>query len=155
MEAEDITEVSENLDYLCMSEMVITIIDTTKTKDLLEHILNSAIELDVNEADAWEYESEDWKMVDTILRILVITIPFIILGLTCYQTIKLYKEDMEFEQCLLTQRQIEEENNTWEELQLDTPNNTYECVMEIIDDATCNGFEFKVDNGKIYFREVE
>lgn len=58
MKAEDITTVTHNLDYLCMSDLVITIIDTTKTKDLLEHILNSAIELDINEADAWEYESE-------------------------------------------------------------------------------------------------
>lgn len=94
-------------------------------------------------------------MIDTILRILVLTIPFIILVLECYQVIKTYKEDMEFERCCLTQRQIEQENNSWEELQFDPPNNTYECVMEIIDDATCNGFEFKVDNGKIYFREVE
>ena len=94
-------------------------------------------------------------MIDMILRILVISIPFIILGLTCYQVFKTYKEDMEFEKCMLTQRQIEQENNSWEELTLDPPNNTYECIMEIIDDATCNGFEFKVDTGKIYFREVE
>ena len=27
-------------------------------------------------------------------------------------------------------------------------------VMKIIDDALCYGFEFKVENHKIYFREV-
>ena len=45
------------------------------------------------------------------------------------------------------------ENNSWEEISLDPPNNTIECVEAIIDDALCHGFEFKVDNGKIYFRE--
>lgn len=27
-------------------------------------------------------------------------------------------------------------------------------ALEIIDDATVNGFEFKVEDGEIYFREV-
>ena len=27
-------------------------------------------------------------------------------------------------------------------------------VMKIIDDALCYGFEFKVENHKLYFREV-
>ena len=94
-------------------------------------------------------------MIDTILRILVLAIPFIILILECYQVIKTYIEDMEFERCMLIQRQIEQENNSWEELELEDPNNTIECVEAIMDDAMCYGFEFKADNGKIYFREVE
>ena len=47
------------------------------------------------------------------------------------------------------------ENKSWEELVLDEPNNTIECFEAIVDDALCYGFEFKVDNGKIYFRERE
>ena len=93
-------------------------------------------------------------MIDTILRILVVTLPFIMLGLTCYQVFKAYKEDMEFERWYLTQRQIEHENNTWEEVELEAPNNTIECVEAIMDDAMCYGFEFKADNGKIYYREL-
>ena len=47
------------------------------------------------------------------------------------------------------------EENSWEELVLDEPNNTIECFEAIVDDALCQGFEFKVDNGKVYFRERE
>ena len=54
-----------------------------------------------------------------------------------------------------TQSQIEKENNSWNELELEAPNNTIECVEAIMDDAMCYGFEFKADNGKIYYREVE
>ena len=28
-----------------------------------------------------------------------------------------------------------------------------ECALEIIDDALCYGFEFKVENGKIFYKE--
>lgn len=92
-------------------------------------------------------------MIDTILRVLVILIPVVILTLTSIQVITTYKEDLYFKYCLKTQRMIEQENNSWEELELSEPNNTLECVESIIDDALCYGFEFKVDNGKIYFRE--
>lgn len=27
-------------------------------------------------------------------------------------------------------------------------------TLKIIDDATCHGFEFKVENGEVYFREI-
>lgn len=33
-------------------------------------------------------------------------------------------------------------------------NQTVECAMTIIDDALCNGFEFKVEDGNIYYREA-
>ena len=31
---------------------------------------------------------------------------------------------------------------------------TIDEAMKIIDDATCHGFEFKVENGEVYFREI-
>ena len=54
-----------------------------------------------------------------------------------------------------TRQMIVYENNSWEELVLEEPNNTIECFEAIVDDALCHGFEFKVDNGKVYFRERE
>lgn len=33
-------------------------------------------------------------------------------------------------------------------------NNTLEETLAIIDDALCHGFEFKVENGKLYYREI-
>ena len=42
----------------------------------------------------------------------------------------------------------------WYEIYIDLIGNIKE-VMEIIDDALCHGFEFKVENHKLYFREVE
>ena len=27
-------------------------------------------------------------------------------------------------------------------------------ALKFIDDATCHGFEFKVENGEVYFREI-
>lgn len=68
--------------------------------------------------------------------------------------IKKYKSYYHYIYAKSLQHVIARENSSWELLELDHPNNTYECVMEIIDDATCYGFEFKVDNGKIYFREL-
>ena len=35
------------------------------------------------------------------------------------------------------------------------PNESFDYTMKIIDDALCWGFEFKVENGSIYFREME
>lgn len=32
---------------------------------------------------------------------------------------------------------------------------TIEDILEIIDDALTNGFEFKVENHTLYFREIE
>lgn len=32
---------------------------------------------------------------------------------------------------------------------------TIKVMMEIIDDALANGFEFKVENHMLYFREIE
>lgn len=32
---------------------------------------------------------------------------------------------------------------------------TIKVMMEIIDDALANGFEFKVENHTLYFREIE
>lgn len=31
---------------------------------------------------------------------------------------------------------------------------TIDKALKIIDDATCHGFEFKVENGEVYFREI-
>lgn len=42
----------------------------------------------------------------------------------------------------------------WYELSIGMSDNFTE-VMKIIDDALCCGFEFKVENHKLYFREVE
>ena len=41
----------------------------------------------------------------------------------------------------------------WEEFNTGISDNLAE-VMEIINDALCYGFEFKVENHKLYFREV-
>ena len=41
----------------------------------------------------------------------------------------------------------------WEEFSTGLADNLTE-VMEIINDALCYGFEFKVENHKLYFREV-
>lgn len=41
----------------------------------------------------------------------------------------------------------------WEEINIGLSENFSE-VIKIIDDALCYGFEFKVENHKLYFREV-
>lgn len=41
----------------------------------------------------------------------------------------------------------------WKEFNTELSDNLTE-VMKIIDDALCYGFEFKVENYKLYFREV-
>ena len=41
----------------------------------------------------------------------------------------------------------------WKEFSTGVANSISE-VMYIIDDALCYGFEFKVENHKLYFREV-
>lgn len=41
----------------------------------------------------------------------------------------------------------------WHEFNTRISDNLTE-VMKIIDDALCYGFEFKVENYKLYFREV-
>lgn len=46
-----------------------------------------------------------------------------------------------------------EEKNSWTPFVPFPPNNTIECMMSIIDDATTHGYEFKVENGTVYFRE--
>lgn len=40
----------------------------------------------------------------------------------------------------------------WEEI-IGQPNQTIGEILEIIDDALCFGYEFKVENHKILFRE--
>ena len=44
-------------------------------------------------------------------------------------------------------------DNMWQEFSTGLSDNLTE-VMKIIDDAICYGFEFKVENHKLYFREV-
>lgn len=44
-------------------------------------------------------------------------------------------------------------HNMWQEFNTGISDNITE-VLKIIDDALCYGFEFKVENHKIYFREV-
>ena len=41
----------------------------------------------------------------------------------------------------------------WKEFNIGLTTNIIE-AMKIIDDALCYGFEFKVENHKLYFREV-
>lgn len=41
----------------------------------------------------------------------------------------------------------------WQEFNIGLTTNIIE-AMKIIDDALCHGFEFKVENHKLYFREV-
>lgn len=41
----------------------------------------------------------------------------------------------------------------WEEFKTGISDNLTE-VMKIIEDALCYGFEFKVENHKLYFREI-
>lgn len=43
--------------------------------------------------------------------------------------------------------------NMWQEFNTGISDNLTE-VMKIIEDALCYGFEFKVENHKLYFREV-
>ena len=43
--------------------------------------------------------------------------------------------------------------NMWQEFSIGLTTNISE-VMKIIDDALCYNFEFKVENHKLYFREV-
>ena len=43
--------------------------------------------------------------------------------------------------------------NMWQEFSTDLTTGISE-VMEIIEDLLCYGFEFKVENHKLYFREV-
>ena len=47
---------------------------------------------------------------------------------------------------------IKEENQGWIDI-IFSENIDY--ILSIIDDAECNLFEFKVENHKIYFREIE
>ena len=42
----------------------------------------------------------------------------------------------------------------WEEFKTGLTCNITE-VMKIIDDALCYGYEFKVENYKLYFREIQ
>ena len=52
-----------------------------------------------------------------------------------------------------TNKEIFEQNDMWQEFISGITDNLTE-VMKIIDDALCYGFEFKVENHKLYFREV-
>ena len=52
-----------------------------------------------------------------------------------------------------TNKEIFEQNPMWQEFITGITDNLTE-VMKIIDDALCYGFEFKVENHKLYFREV-
>ena len=52
-----------------------------------------------------------------------------------------------------TNKEIFVQNPMWQEFITGITDNLTE-VMKIIDDALCYGFEFKVENHKLYFREV-
>lgn len=41
----------------------------------------------------------------------------------------------------------------WQEFNIEISDNLTE-VLKIIDDALCYGFEFKVENHKLYFKEL-
>ncbi len=94
-------------------------------------------------------------MTNILLSAFGILLAIFATTLVLYLCINFFIEDYEYIKLINIQRSIKEENNSWTEFDPQYPNNTIECVQEIIDDALCYGFEFKVDNGKIYFREVE
>ena len=94
-------------------------------------------------------------LTTVIVSGIVVSTMEVIESIKLSKEIKKYKSYYHYVYAKSIQYVIARENASWELVELDQPNNTYECVMEIIDDATCNGFEFKVDNGKIYFREIK
>lgn len=93
------------------------------------------------------------EKIITCSIIIVGIIPMIVFDL--WHLIYLTKLEKQIKENNSTKQMIKVENESWEKLELDEPNNSIECVEAIIDDAMCHGFEFKVDNGNIYFREVE
>ena len=92
-------------------------------------------------------------MFTLIFRTVVLILAVFCFGVGLYQCIKAFKEDLEYQKIIKTRKEIQKEIASWEIFEPAEPNNTIECVESIIDDALCYGFEFKVDNGKIYFRE--
>ena len=52
-----------------------------------------------------------------------------------------------------TNKEIFEQNPMWQEFITVEPSDLT-IIMKIVDDALCYGFEFKVENHKLYFREV-
>lgn len=53
----------------------------------------------------------------------------------------------------LTNEITQKEKTMWAEFTL-VQSATIDDYLEIIDDAQCFGFEFKVENGKVFFREI-
>ena len=70
-----------------------------------------------------------------------------------HEIIEDIKARKEWNTYFATRQYVARETLSWIPLELEAPNNTIECVEAIMDDAMCYGFEFKADNGKIYFRE--
>lgn len=98
-------------------------------------------------------------MMTILLKGLIIFI-LLMIGIMIYafiihEIIEDIKARKEWKTNYAIQQIIFEENCSWDEVSLDPPNNTIECFEAIVDDAMCHDFEFKVDNGKIYFRERE
>lgn len=83
--------------------------------------------------------------------IFLLIICFIAIAYIC---ITFFIEDIEYIKAIETQRMIKSENDSWELFHPSKPNDTIECVQAIIDDASCYGFEFKVEDHNIYYREI-
>ena len=94
-------------------------------------------------------------MANILLSAFGILLAIFAITLVLYLCINFFIEDYEYITLTNIHRSIKEENNSWIEFDLLYPNNTIECVQEIIDDALCYGFEFKIENYKLYYREID
>ena len=96
-------------------------------------------------------------MAEYILKTFILLMLFLCITLVYLLVTSLINEDIkqtiEEQKIRNTRLEIIEEISSWELFVPAPPNDTIECVQAIIDDALCYNFEFKVDNGKIYFRE--
>ena len=96
-------------------------------------------------------------MAEYVLKTFILLMLFLCIFIVYSLVINLINEDIkqtiEEQKIRNTQLEIIEEISSWETFVPVPPNDTIECVQAIIDDALCYNFEFKVDNGKIYFRE--
>lgn len=74
-----------------------------------------------------------------------------------YSIYKRYSKKIEKELLHRANIEIPRQSNDWELLSLSAsqPPMTIETFNALIDDASAMGFEFKVSDGNIYFREIE
>lgn len=94
-------------------------------------------------------------MANILLSAFGILLAIFAITLVLYLCINFFIEDYEYITAINIQHSIKSENDSWIEFDLDYPNNNLECVREIIEDALCYGFEFKIENYKLYYREID